>query len=146
MKVILLKDISKLGKRGDVKEVANGYAINVLIPKGQALQATDAELLKWQAKKESVEHKKELAVNAFLRLVETLKKQPLIIEGKKHDAKGQLFAAVKDTDIADVIFAVTSLSIDPKQIHIDGHIKTLGKHSFVLKQGKDEATFTVEVK
>jgi large subunit ribosomal protein L9 len=145
MKVILLQDISKIGKRGEVKEVANGYAINVLIAKGQALQATDSELAKWKAKADSVKHKKDLAVNAFLRLTDELKKHTLIIADKKHDTKGQLFAAVKESDIADAIFAITKISIDPKQVHIATVIKTVSKHSFMLKQGADEALFVLEV-
>ena len=53
---------------------------------------------------------------------------------------------MKDSDIVDVIFAETKISIDPQQVHIDGHIKMVGKHKFTLKQGADEASFVVEVK
>ena len=145
MKVILLKDISKLGKRGDVKEVADGYAINVLIKKGDALMATPAELSKWKAKEASKIHKKELATNTFVQLVDKLDREPVVITGKKADAKGQLFAQVKDTDIADAIFASTQFSIDPKQIIIGTHIKSLGKHLVELKQGEQKAVIILEV-
>ncbi len=145
MKVILLKDTAKLGKRGEVKEVADGYAINVLIKKGDALMATPAELSKWKAKEASKLHKKELATNTFVQLVDKLAKEPIIISGKKADAKGQLFAQVKDVDIVDAIFASTQFSIDPKQISIATPIKSLGKHHIELKQGEQRATITVEV-
>ena len=145
MKVILLKDISKFGKRGDVKEVADGYAINVLIKKGDALMATPAELSKWKAKEASKIHKKELATNTFVQLVDKLDREPVVITGKKADAKGQLFAQVKDTDIADAIFASTQFSIDPKQIIIGTHIKSLGKHLVELKQGEQKAVIILEV-
>ncbi len=145
MKVILLKDTAKLGKRGDVKEVADGFAINVLIRKGDALMATPAELSKWKAKEASKIHKKELATNTFVQLVDKLDREPVVINGKKADAKGQLFAQVKDTDIADAIFASTSFSVDPKQIIIVSTIKSLGKHSVELKQGNQKAKISVEV-
>lgn len=146
MKVILLKDTAKLGKRGEVKEVADGYAINVLIRKGEALMATPAELSKWNAKEASKMHKKELATNTFVQLVDKLDRDPVVITGKKADAKGQLFAQVKEVDIADAIFVSTQFSVDPKQIIIGASIKSLGKHQVELKQGDQKAKLTVEVK
>lgn len=145
MKVILLQDISKIGKRGEVKEVANGYAINVLIAKGQALQATDSELAKWKAKADSVKHKKELVTNAFVRLVSELQGKPIIISDKKKDATGQLFASIKESDIAQALFVVTGVSIDPKQVVIPHSIKNVGKHPFTLKQGQETANCFVTI-
>ena len=135
MKVILLKDTAKLGKRGEVKEVADGYAINVLMKKGDALMATPAELAKWKAKEQAKVHKKELETSAFAQLVDALGRTTLVIKDKKHDGKGQLFASVKDVDIVDAIFAAVKISIDPKQVHIDTPIKSVGKHVFHINQG-----------
>lgn len=146
MKIILLKDTAKLGKRGEVKEVADGYAINVLIKKGDALQATPSELLKWKQKQDAVQHKKELASSLFLQLIQKLKVGSVLIASKKADAKGQLFAHIKENDIADAIFNMTNLSIDPKQIHVETPIKSLGKHSVELRQGKESQLITVEVR
>lgn len=145
MKVILLKDTAKLGKRGEVKEVADGYAINVLIKKGDALMATPSELAKWKAKEDSKQHKKEIATNTFAQLIEKLKQNPIVITGKKADAKGQLFAQVKDSDIADAIFTSTQFSVDPKQISIAKHIKAIGKHIVELKQGDKKEIVSVEI-
>lgn len=146
MKVILQRDIARLGQRGDVKEVADGYAQNVLIKKGDVIMATPAELAKWKQKEESKAHKKELATNTFAQLVDTLKRNPVIITGKKADPKGQLFASIKEADIADAIFKVAHMSIDPKQIHIPSHIKALGVHTIELKQGTQKETIQVEVR
>lgn len=145
MKVILLKDIAKLGKRGEVKEVADGFAINVLIKKGDALQATPGELAKWKAKEDAKVHKKEVETNAFVALADTLRNHELTITNKKYDDKGQLFAQVKETDIVDTIFAATKISIDPKQVILSAHIKAKGKHQFTLKQGDKQAQFTIVV-
>jgi large subunit ribosomal protein L9 len=145
MKVILLKDTAKLGKRGEVKEVADGYAINVLMKKGSALMATPAELSKWKVQEQSKLYKKELATNNFTQLLDKLVSSPVTITGKKADAKGQLFAQVKEVDIADAIFIVTKFSIDPKQVIIKIPIKSLGKHQVDLKGTEQKATITVEV-
>lgn len=146
MKVILQRDIARLGQRGDVKEVADGYAQNVLIKKGDAIMATPAELAKWKQKEESKLHKKELATNTFVQLVDLLKQNPVIITGKKADPKGQLFASIKEADIADAIFKTANMSIDPKQIDIPAQIKVLGMHEVELKQGTQKKMITVEVK
>lgn len=135
MKVILMKDVSKLGQRGTVVEVADGYAINVLIKKGLAVLGTPGEIMKWKQKEESTKHKKELQTNTFLQLINKINNTKIEITGKKHDDKGQLFASIHGGDIADAIYKATNLSIDPKQIIIDGHIKSLGEYKVKIKQG-----------
>jgi large subunit ribosomal protein L9 len=146
MKVILLLDIAKLGRRGDVKEVADSYAVNVLIPKKQVVQATSSELAKWESQKKSKEHKKEITKNNILHLLDLLKKEALVLEGKKYDQKGQLFASVKETDIVELIFKITQISINPKQIIIPIPIKNVGKHFFEIKQGDTQEKVELQVK
>ena len=145
MKVILLKDIAKLGKRGEIKEVADGYGLNVLIRKGDALHATPAELAKWKAKEDAKVHKKELATSVFAQLIDALGRSTVIIKDKKHDGKGQLFASVKENDIADAIFSAVGLSVDPKQVTIVSPIKSVGKHTFLLQQGEKKETIDLLV-
>lgn len=135
MKVILMKDVSKLGQRGTVVEVADGYAINVLIKKGLAVLGTPGEIMKWKQKEESTKHKKEVQTNTFLQLIDKINNTKIEITGKKHDGKGQLFASIHESDIADAIYKATNLSIDPKQVIIDGHIKSLGEYKVKIKQG-----------
>ncbi len=146
MKVILLLDIAKVGKRGEVKEVADGYAINVLLAKKKAILATPSELAKWKQKEESILHKKELATSVFAKLLDELRRKEVIVTGKKHDEKGQLFAQIKSEDVVDAIFSVTSLSVDPKQLEIDKPIKALGNHTVYLKQSGKREPFTISVK
>lgn len=146
MKVILLRDITKLGQRGEIKEVSEGYAINVLIKKGDALQATPVELLRWKQKEESKKHKKELETNTFAQLIDNVKREKVVITGKKADAKGQLFAQIKEGDIVDAIYKLTNFSVDPKQIIIPETIKSLGVHFVELKQGAQKEKISIEVK
>lgn len=146
MKVILLRDITRLGQRGEIKEVSEGYAMNVLIKKGDALQATPAELLKWKQKEESKKHKKEIETNTFAQLIDKLHREKVIITGKKADAKGQLFAQIKEADIVDTIYKLTNFSVDPKQIIIPEIIKSLGQHFVEIKQGTQKEKITIEVK
>lgn len=145
MKVILLRDIAKLGKRGSIADVAEGYAINVLIKKGDALLATPAELTKWKQKEESKIHKKDLATNIFTQLLATLAKEPLHIQASKKDASGQLFAQIRDTDIVDAVFTKTGISVAPQQITISSPIKSVGEHIVTIHQGQTKATVNIIV-
>jgi large subunit ribosomal protein L9 len=146
MKVILLKDIARLGLRGQVKDVADSYAVNVLIPKQLVIQATPGELAKWKQKEDSTKHKKEMASNVFVQLVDALRKTMVEIAGHKHDDKGQLFAQVKEHEIADAIYKATKLSVDPKQIIIEHPIKHTGEHTITLKQGERHERVSIMVK
>ncbi len=145
MKVILLKDMAKLGKRGEVKEVSDAYGMNVLIKKGNGVLATPGELAKWKALEESKLRKKETTLNTFYALVEALRSAKVLIKGKKRDDKGQLFATIRETDIADAIFEAVNLSVDPKQIVFPKPIKSVGVHVAQIKQGDKVSDITVEV-
>ena len=143
MKIILLQDITKLGKRGTVADVPDVYALNVFIKKGQAIQATPGELAKWKQQEESKKYKKEIVTNTFLQLLDTLHKEKLVITGKKADTKGQLFAQVKESDVVDAIFTATRFSIDAKQVTLPNQIKSLGAHFVILKQGEQKKTIPI---
>jgi large subunit ribosomal protein L9 len=146
MKVILLRDIAKLGKRGEIKEVATVYAINVLLKKQEAIEATPGEIAKWKQKEETQKHKKETATSAFLELINKLRSGKVTIEGKKADAKGQLFARVQEGEIADAIYKTSNMSVNPKQILLENPIKSLGLHEIFLKQGTQKEKVIVEIK
>lgn len=145
MKVILLQDIARVGRRGEVKDVADGYGTNVLIKKGQAVLATSSELAKWKSKEDAKRREKELATNTFVQVVEALKKDPIVITGKRHDEKGQLFAQIKDVDIMDAIFSRTKISVSNKQIHFPKIIKSLGEHVCILEESGRKETIKVTV-
>ena len=140
-----MKDVARLGQRGSIIEVADGFALNVLIPKGQAIMGTPAELAKWKQKETSKNLKKELATNTFAQLINKIQNDKIIIEGRKHE-KGNLFAQIKETDIADAIYKTTNFSVDPKQIIIKNSIKTIGKHEVTIKQGGQSEKIEIEVK
>lgn len=142
MKVILLQDIAKLGYRGEVKEVADGFATNVLIRKKQAVQVTPSELAKWKQLQDKKQYEKDLAESSFARLAEELKSTKLVIENIKHD-NNHLFAAIGKDAIVDAIFKATKLSINPQQIVFTSPLKTIGEHTFTLVQGEKKATVAI---
>ncbi len=99
MKIILLKDVKKVGKRYDIKEVADGFALNSLIPAGQAVPATASNLKMVENKKAVSLTEKKGFIEALERAISKLENAKLIITGKTNE-KGHLFAGVHKEQIA----------------------------------------------
>lgn len=131
MKVILLKDDKKLGKKGDVIEASDGYARNYLLPKKIAEIATDANLHILNAKK-AIERKEKLAeIEAAQKLAADLKDKVIKIESKSGD-NGKLFGAITNKDVATLIEKNFNVKIDKKKIVMET-IKLAGTYNIEVK-------------
>lgn len=131
MKVILLKDDKKLGKKGDVIEASDGYARNYLLPKKIAELATDANLHILNAKK-AIERKEKLAeIEAAQKLAADLKDKVIKIESKSGD-NGKLFGAITNKDVATLIEKNFNVKIDKKKIVMET-IKIAGTYNIEVK-------------
>ncbi|OGG86020.1 50S ribosomal protein L9 [Candidatus Kaiserbacteria bacterium RIFOXYB1_FULL_46_14] len=130
MKVILLRDVAKIGRKGAIVEVPDGYAQNQLIPKGQAKPAT-AENLKAALRIDANTQKAEaLAEARFFALKSALDNKAIVITGLKND-NGHLFAAVKPEMIIEAAKAAGH-ELLPFTIEIGSAIKATGEHSVDL--------------
>lgn len=125
MKVILLKDVKGTGKKGTAVEVADGYARNMLIPKGFAIEATAQNMNVLKGKNEAIAHKKEVAL-------ETAKSVSARLDGKtvnmsaKAGSNGKLFGSITAKDVAEAIEKQYKIKLDKRWIACDG-IKTIGE-------------------
>jgi large subunit ribosomal protein L9 len=134
MKVLLIKDVKNLGKRGEIKEVKDGYGQNFLIAKGFAKQATNEVIRRWEAEQKK---KKEAEANELQRLKETqklLENTKLIIK-RKLGANGSLFGAVTKDEIANELKEQKDIKIDKKMVEIKNPIKTSGDFEISIKLG-----------
>ena len=128
MKVVLLKDIKGKGKKGDVVDISDGYALNYLIPQGLAKPGTSSNLNEAnQAKKAQEYHDEQTRLQA-VALKEIVDKTNLIIK-VKCGATGKIFGSVTNKEIAEEL-AKLNINVDKKKIETDA-IKTVGK--FELK-------------
>ncbi len=136
MKVILIQDIPKIGKRDEVKEFADGYAQNVLLAKGLAVRATPVELDKLKKREKERTEKKENQDKEFDSILESVANANIVIKARANP-KGSLFKAVTEKDIANTlsVYLKKGISIDTIQ---PVHIKELGAHNIKLKNGKKE--------
>ena len=131
MKVILLQDVKKMGKKGDVIEASDGYARNYLFPRKLAEEATANALHVVNAKKENERKKKLAELEAAQKLAAELKGKEVSIEAKAGES-GRLFGAITNKDIAEVINSKFNLSIDKKKIVMDT-IKVAGGYEIEIK-------------
>ncbi len=145
MKVLLIKDVKSLGKKGEVKEVKDGYGKNFLIAKGFARSATP-EILAQHAQDELiVAQNLEKEVNALKEIAAQLDKCEIIIT-KKLGQNGHLFGSVTKDEIAVALKDQHGIEIDKKHINEKHAIKTIGEHDLDFKLGHGlHATLHVDV-
>ncbi len=134
MKVLLIKDVKSLGKKGEVKEVKDGYGKNFLIGKGFARHATP-EILAQHAEDEIiVAQSLEKEVNILKEIAKKLDKAEIIIT-KKLGQNGHLFGSVTKDEVAVALKEQHGIEIDKKHINEKTAIKTVGEHDLDFKLG-----------
>ena len=145
MKVILLQDVPGTGKKGEVKNVADGYARNLLLPKKLAQAATSDALERM--KQEELKRKKqsERELKDYQTVASALDGVEVTVRAKG-TAEGTLYAAVGARKIADTIAAQRHVDVKPNQIVIRTPIKEAGEHKIKIEFGHGlEAELTVHV-
>ena len=131
MEIILLQDVDNLGLRGDVVNVADGYARNFLIPRGLAVRAEKgavrhAESLKRAHRSRTKAQKGEFEAIAA-RIIET----PVVVTARAGE-EGKLFGSVTAADIAEALSAETGVAVDRRDIHLDEPIRSVGTHEVTV--------------
>ncbi len=132
MKVIFLQDVKGSGKKGEVKNVADGYARNMLFPKNLAVEATNANLSKLAGQQSSAQHKIDVEKQAANEAAEKVKDKKLIIKAKA-GSNGKLFGSVTAAHVADALNEQLGVKVDKKKITLSTDIKNFGSNSAVVK-------------
>ena len=127
MEVLLLKDIKRLGKAGEIKKVADGYARNYLIPRGLAVLATAGAIRRTEVQKAIEEQREERIRTDSSALAERLAEISLVFKVKASE-KGRLYGSVTAADIAAEIEKQTGQSVDKRKVELDEPIHLLGTH------------------
>ncbi len=145
MRVVLRSDIDKVGKRGDIIDVADGYARNYLLPKGHAIVATKGVTSQATAMRRARDLKDAKDRESAELVARTL--VPLVIRvPARAGSGGRLFGSVTSTDVVDAVANQTRVTLDRRRLHLEEPIKTLGIHEIPVKLHADvEFRVTVEV-
>ena len=145
MVVILKRDVKGTGRAGDVVKVNDGYARNMLIPKGYAIEATKGNIRSLEKVKEKQAEEEAQQRAAASEKAEQLKKAQVTIVTKSGEG-GRLFGSITSKDIADAVKEQPGISVDKKKIKLDQPIKNLGTFHVEIKLYYDiNAEITVTV-
>ena len=132
MKVIFIKDLKGQGKIGEEKNISDGYAKNFLIPKGYAIEATNANINDYKGKKQSEEFKKQQDIENAEKLKEEISKVKVIMNVKVGD-NGKLFGSITNKEIAQALESQCKIKIDKKKIILPDSIKSAGNYDVEIK-------------
>lgn len=132
MKVIFLQDVKGKGKKGDIKDVSDGFAKNFLIPKKAAVEATAANLNAAKGKQESIQYHKDMEEDNAKKLSEKLSEITLDITAKIGD-NGKLFGSVTSKELSEILKEKHGFSIDKRKFVLPDGIKTEGSHTVDIK-------------
>jgi large subunit ribosomal protein L9 len=145
VKLILLSDVKALGKKGDVVDVAEGYARNFLLPRKLATEADRGALAQLGSQQKAKERRDAQTLADAQALADRLAAAKLAVKAKA-GGNGKLFGAVTNADVASAIQETLSVAVDKHKIEIKSQIKALGSYPVEIKLHKNVvAKTTVDV-
>ena len=145
MEVVLLKDVSRLGKAGDVKDVADGYARNFLLQRKLALPATPTALRDVEARLLREDQELQRRAGELATLAQQLEGLTVTFNIKAKGIDGErLYGSIRDHQVAEELARVTGAAIDRTMVALETPIRTLGTHELTVRLSKDLAP-TVKV-
>ncbi len=145
MKVILTQAVPNLGEAGAIKEVADGYARNFLIPKKMAMPATRGTLKQAEAQAEMITRKANKAREETQRLASALDGKSVTVRAKV-GSEGRLYGSVTSADVADAVKRELGLDVDRRRINLAEAIHRTGTYQATADMGNGvTGTFSVEV-
>ena len=145
MKVIFLKDIPRIGKKYDIKDVNNGYALNFLLPKKLVERATKESVLKLEQHKKEIVIEKEIEENLLIRNLEEIKDKIITIKCKANE-KGSLFSSIHKKEILEAMKKEHNIEISEESIILEKPIKTIGEFEIPISIKSQKSSFRLIVK
>ncbi len=136
MKVIFLQDVPRVGKRHDVKDVNDGYAMNFLLPRKLAEIATPKAVATLELRKKEILIEREVQENLLLKNLEEIKGKSVTMHGKAND-QGHLFSAIHKKEIMDAMRKEHQAEIGEDLIRLEKPIKSVGEYEIpIVVKGK----------
>ena len=143
MKVIFTKDVPRIGRKWEVKDMPDGYVQNFLLPRKLAVRATPDAIARLEKDQKTADANVEATRAAVKKVAEELNANPISITEEANDTGG-LFRAVHAKEIAEAI-RKAGHKIDEENIIIETPIKSVGAHTIVLASGGAESSVTITI-
>ena len=144
MKVIFLQDVPKVGKRHDVKEINDGYAMNFLLPRKLAVLATPAAVAELDKRKKNIEIEREVQEDLLLKNLEEIKGKVVVIKGKANE-KGSLFKSIQKKEIISELYKQHHAEISEEFIVLEKPIKEVGEFEIPIEIKHKKSSFKLVV-
>ncbi|MFN2521339.1 MAG: 50S ribosomal protein L9 [Candidatus Limnocylindria bacterium] len=145
MRVILKREVTGLGRAGEIKDVADGYAQNFLVPRGLAVEANAGELRRIAQQRASQKAKEERAQVEAQGLGKRLEAVTLVFKLKAGE-QGKTFGSVTTKDIVEALQREANVTVDKTKIHLEEPLRTLGSHRVEVRLAPEvRAQLTVAV-
>ena len=144
MQVILLKDVRKIGKKYDEKQVTDGYALNFLIPQGLAEVSTAKNKSKYDTLRAHEEKTRKEQVAMLESHMKKIEKTGLVISGKAND-KGHLFAGIHKNELSEELSKAVGTHISPDFIELPKPLKEVGEHMVSVHIGEKQVKVKVVI-
>jgi len=132
MRIVLLKDVKRLGTVGEVRSVADGYARNYLIPRGLAVPATDAALEQVKAEAATMQRRASQEHDQAKTLAERIDGSEVVFQAKAGET-GRLYGSITNADIAERLSAIAGEAVDKRKVQLEEPIKDLGQSDIRVK-------------
>lgn len=146
MKIVLLENVKKLGKKDEIVEVSDGYARNMIIPKGLGLPATAENLNNLKLKNKNEEKKEENLRGIANENKEKIESSKIVLFIKA-GSNGKTFGSITSKEIAEEVKNALKIDVDKKDVLLDESLKNIGTYDVKIKLHKDiVAILKVEVK
>ena len=144
MRVIFLKDVPRVGKRHDIKEVNDGYAMNFLFPKKLAESATVKAIAELEQRQKSIKIEREVQEDLLMKNLEEIKGKVVHMQGKA-DEKGHLFSGIHAKEIVDALHTEHHAEVSLESIALEKPIKEVGEFEIPIKVKNKKSSFKLIV-
>jgi len=144
MKIIFLKDIPG-AKKNQIKEVANGYALNYLLPNNLAIVATPEKIAKLETINNPKQKQNKKTNNEAEKILKTIKNLKISFIAKANK-EGHLFGGISSEDIQNILKEKHNLDINKETIELPRHLKKLGEHEIIIKINDQQAKLKIIIK
>jgi large subunit ribosomal protein L9 len=145
MRVVFLDDVDGVARAGEIKNVADGYARNFLLPRKLAAAANSSAVQQAESRAKAIAKEEEKRDEAAREVVDKIVGSPIVLKARVGE-QGRLFGSITASDIADAINARGGSSLEHRQVLLEAPIKEVGTHEVPISLTRNvKATVTVEV-
>ncbi|MBI4120628.1 MAG: 50S ribosomal protein L9 [Parcubacteria group bacterium] len=144
MKIILLQDVPKVGRKYEVKDMADGFARNLLIPQGKAEVATEAALLRIKKLRDERQQRTKEGRAILTKALQKISGETITLTVKAN-AKGSLFEGVDGEKIRSVLQEKTGTEVPVESLLFDAPLKKVGEYAIAIRWEGEEVSFTLKI-